>query len=360
MADGSGEGPRKGRGAVSNPPGRFQSVTRESIDDGWDSHDPSPLRLYTQVAVDATRSAIAWNHSPDLPFDRSVNPYRGCEHGCIYCYARPTHAYWDLSPGLDFESRIIAKPDAPQLLEGELAHPDYRCAPLAIGTNTDPYQPLEKRFEITRGILEVLRRYQHPVTVVTKSALVERDIDILADMASEGLAAVSLSVTTFDQSLSRLMEPRAASPSRRLTTIRTLAEAGIPVGVLVAPIIPVLTDSEMEAILEKVAAAGAGHAGYALLRLPYEVQGLFREWLTTHYPLTADRVLKRLAETREGQLNDPHFGTRMKGTGAYAALLAHRFEIACRRLGFPERELALATDRFTPPPPPSGAQLNLL
>ncbi len=343
-----------------NPEGRFEPVTREPVDDGWGSRDLDPPRLQTQVAHDAARTAIAWNDSPDLPFDRSVNPYRGCEHGCVYCYARPSHAYWDLSPGLDFESRILAKPDAPRLLEEELAQPDYQCAPMALGTNTDPYQPLEKRYRITRQVLEVLQRSRHPVSVVTKSALVERDLDILAAMAREDLATVTVSVTTFDRELSRRMEPRAAAPNRRLTTIRTLAEAGIPVGVLVAPVVPVLTDGEMEVILEAVAAAGATSAGYVLLRLPHEVEGLFREWLTAHYPLKANHVMSRLTEAREGRANDPEFGTRMTGTGAYAEMIARRFDLACRRLGLSARERVLDSTRFTAPPPPSGTQLSLL
>ncbi|HKJ70379.1 MAG TPA: radical SAM protein, partial [Gammaproteobacteria bacterium] len=258
-----------------------------------------------------------------------------------------------------FESRIIAKPEAPRLLEQELAHPDYRCAPMAIGTNTDPYQPIEKSYGITRGLLEVLHRCHHPVSMVTKSALVERDLDLLAPMAEAGLASVTVSVTTFDRDLSRRMEPRAAAPNRRLRTIRTLREAGIPVGVLVAPVVPVLTDGEIEMILEAVAEAGATSGGYVLLRLPHEVEGLFREWLASHYPLKADHIMNRLSEARDGRANDPEFGTRMTGTGAYAEMIARRFNLACQRLGLTGHDFALDTRRFTPPPPPTGTQLNL-
>ena len=360
MAGPDGSEPRKGRGAISNPEGRFEAVSREPVDDGWGDKDLPPPTLHTEVATDAARTAIAWNDSPDLPFDRSVNPYRGCEHGCVYCYARPSHAYWDLSPGLDFESRIVAKPDAPRLLEQELAHPDYRCAPMALGTNTDPYQPIEKQYGITRGVLEVLSRSRHPVSLVTKSTLVERDLDLLGPMAEAGLATVTVSVTTFDRDLCRRLEPRAAAPNRRLRTIRNLREAGIPVGVLVAPVIPVLTDSEIEVILEAIAEAGAGSAGYVLLRLPHEVEGLFREWLTTHYPLKADHVMSRLADAREGRANDPEFGSRMTGTGPYAEMIGRRFNLACQRLGLTGHDFDLDTSRFTPPPPPSGTQLNLL
>jgi len=359
MAGADGGEPRKGRGAISNPEGRFEPVSREPVDDGWGDKDLAPPTLRTEVAADASRTAITWNDSPDLPFDRSVNPYRGCEHGCIYCYARPSHAYWDLSPGLDFESRIIAKPEAARLLEQELAHPDYRCAPMALGTNTDPYQPIEKQYGITREVLEVLHRCQHPVSIVTKSALVERDLDLLAPMAEAGLATVTVSVTTFDRDLSRRLEPRAAAPNRRLRTIRTLREAGIPVGVLMAPVVPVLTDGEIEMILEAVAEAGADSAGYVLLRLPHEVEGLFREWLATHYALKADHVMSRLTEARDGRANDPDFGTRMTGTGAYAEMIGRRFNLACQRLGLAGHDLALDSSRFTPPPPPAGTQLNL-
>jgi DNA repair photolyase len=359
MAGGDEAAPRKGRGAVSNPEGRFEPVSYEPVDDGWGERDPQPPTIATEVATDASRTAITWNDSPDLPFDRSVNPYRGCEHGCIYCYARPTHAYWDLSPGLDFESRLLVRPEAARLLEEELARSDYRCAPLALGTNTDPYQPVEKRYEITRRILEVLARTNHPVSIVTKSALVERDLDLLAPMAEKNLASVTLSLTTFDRALSRYLEPRAAAPNRRLRTLKALREAGVPTGVLVAPVIPVLTDGEIERLVETCAEAGVRSAGYVLLRLPHEVEGLFREWLGTHYPLKADHVMSRLREMREGRANDPEFGSRMTGKGAYAEIIQRRFNLACQRLGLTGHEPGLATDRFTPPPPPAGTQLDL-
>ncbi|MFA9461144.1 PA0069 family radical SAM protein [Thiohalorhabdus methylotrophus] len=359
MAGGNRTDPPKGRGATSNPEGRFESVTHEPVDDGWGDKDPAPPSLRTEVAVDAARSAITWNDSPDLPFDRSVNPYRGCEHGCVYCYARPTHAYWDLSPGLDFESRLLVKPEAARLLEEELAAPDYRCAPMALGTNTDPYQPIEKKYGITRALLETLERTSHPVSVVTKSTLVERDLDVLAPMAARNLATVTVSLTTFNRELSRRMEPRAAAPNRRLRIIKNLTSAGIPVGVLVAPVIPVLTDGELERILEACAEAGAGSAGYVLLRLPHEVEGLFREWLATHYPQKADHVMSRLEEARGGAANDPEFGSRMTGTGAYAELIGRRFNLACQRLRLSGHDNALETGLFTPPPPPSGTQMSL-
>ncbi|HKL77066.1 MAG TPA: PA0069 family radical SAM protein [Gammaproteobacteria bacterium] len=359
MAGGNEAAPRKGRGAISNPEGRFEPLTREPVDDGWGERDPQPPPLTTEVAVDASRTAITWNDSPDLPFDRSVNPYRGCEHGCVYCYARPSHAYWDLSPGLDFESRLLVKPEAARLLEAELARPDYRCAPMALGTNTDPYQPVEKTYGITREILEVLARTNHPVSIVTKSTLVERDLDLLGPMAAKNLASVTVSFTTFDRTLSRHLEPRAAAPNRRLRILRNLHAAGIPTGILVAPVIPVLTDGEIERILDACAEAGIRSAGYVLLRLPHEVKGLFWEWLTTHYPLKADHVMSRLRDTREGRTNDPDFGSRMTGKGAYADIIGHRFNLACQRLGIGGHDAALATDRFTPPPPPAGAQLSL-
>ena len=359
MGEADGTRPHKGRGAASKPAGRFQTVTHEPVDDGWRETDTQAPPLRTEVAVDASRSAITWNDSPDLPFDRSINPYRGCEHGCVYCYARPSHAYWDLSPGLDFESRLLMRPEVPRLLEKELADPDYRCAPMALGTNTDPYQPIEKKYGVTRQVLEVLSRAEHPVTITTKSALVERDLDVLAPMAERGQAAVVVSLTTFSRELSRNLEPRAAAPSRRLQVIRSLRQAGIPVGVLVAPVVPVLTDSEIEMILEAVAKAGAGSAGYVLLRLPHEVEGLFREWLTNSYPLKADHVMSQLREVRGGQTSDSRFGRRLTGTGSYAEMIGRRFNLACKRLRLGGHAHALDTSRFTPPPPPTGTQLKL-
>jgi DNA repair photolyase len=351
----------KGRGARSNESGRFEPTARVAFDDGWsteESEDLPPLR--TTVAVDATRTIIARNDSPDIPFDRSINPYRGCEHGCVYCYARPTHAYLGLSPGLDFESRLFAKPDAARLLERELRAPSYRCQMLALGTNTDPYQPIERQHEITREILEVLSAFSHPVGIVTKSALVARDIDILAPMAKRNLAHVFLSITTLDPVLARRMEPRAATPAKRLTTIQALVEAGIPTGVMAAPMIPALNDSELEAILEAAAKAGATGASYILLRLPLEIKDLFGEWLDAHYPDRSNHVLNLIRDTRGGALYDPQFGERMRGKGVYATLLAKRFAMAAKRLGLNQRERApLDTSQFKPPPK-AGDQLTLL
>src|SRR5918911_3326962 len=326
--------PRKGRGAGSNESGRFESEKRVPFDDGWGSSDAEPMRLPTILSVDTTRTIIARNDSPDIGFDRSINPYRGCEHGCIYCYARPSHAYLGLSPGLDFETRIFYKPQAAVLLRGELSKKGYSCKPLALGSNTDPYQPAERRLGITRAILEVLRDFHHPVTIVSKSALVQRDIDILAEMACEKLAVVTISVTTLDRDLARHMEPRAATPERRLETIAALAEAGVPTGVLSAPMIPALNDNEMEAILERARAAGASVAGYTLLRLPLELKALFKEWLETHAPQKAAHVLSLVAQCHGGRVYDSAWSKRMTGGGPYAAMLAARFDRACRRLGY--------------------------
>lgn len=349
---------RKGRGAVTNPDCRYAAHRREAVDDGWWPDDLEPPPLRTTVAVDSSRSVLTRNRSPDVPFDQSINPYRGCEHGCIYCYARPTHAYLGLSPGLDFESRLLLKPRAAELLRQELRRPGYVCRPIALGTNTDPYQPIERAWGIMRQLLEVLAECRHPVSVVTKSALVERDLDLLADMAAQGLAEVTLSVTTLDRQLARRMEPRAAAPQRRLQTVRRLAEAGIPVGVLAAPVIPVLTDGELEAIAEAAAEAGAGRLGYVLLRLPGEVQGLFEEWLQEHCPMKAAHVMSRLRDARGGRANDPRFGTRMTGDGNYAALIAQRLRIVCKRLGLNQTEATLRIDRFRAPPAAEG-QLSL-
>ncbi len=290
-----------GRGAVSNPTGRYERYRHETFDDGWATEDPSPRKIETKIVPEKSKSIIARNDSPDVPFDRSINPYKGCEHGCVYCFARPTHAYLGLSPGLDFESRIFSKPEAPALLRRELARPGYRCDVLALGANTDPYQPAEKRLELTRSILEVLEEHEHPVSIVTKSNLVLRDLDILASMARKRLAHVLISVTTLDRSLARTMEPRAPTPERRVEALRTLHDAGVPVGVLASPMIPGLNDSELEAILEACSEAGAVYANYILIRLPLEVQGLFVEWLETHYPTKAARVLGLIKETREGE-----------------------------------------------------------
>ena len=354
--------PRKGRGAVGNADGRYEPTRREAIDDGWGAAEDDPPPLRTTVTIDATRTIIARNQSPDVPFDRSINPYRGCEHGCVYCFARPTHAWLGLSPGLDFESRLFAKPDAPELLARELARPGYQPAVMALGTNTDPYQPIEREHRITRRILEVLAACNHPVGIVTKSALVARDIDILAPMAARRLARVYLSVTTLDSGLARRLEPRAPTPARRLETMRLLAAAGIPVGVMVAPVIPALTDHEIERILEAAAAAGATSGGHVLLRLPLEIKELFQDWLAAHAPLKARRVLDLVRQTRGGELYQSAWGTRMTGTGPYAESIARRFDLAVKRCGLDGRNRDFDTSLFRPPPPPpkDDRQLTLL
>jgi DNA repair photolyase len=349
----------KGRGAISNRTGRYEPTTRERVDDGWALPPEEETRPDTRVLKDTSRTVIARNNSPDVGFDRSINPYRGCEHGCIYCFARPTHAYLGLSPGLDFETRILTKPDAGKLLEQELAKPGYRPAVIAMGTNTDPYQPLEKKLRITRSILEVLSECRHPVGIVTKSALIRRDIDLLAPMAEQGLAAATISLTTLDSGLSRVMEPRAASPARRLETIRALSAAGIPTGVLVAPMIPALNDREMESLLEAAVEAGARTAGYVLLRLPLEIKDLFEEWLEAHFPGRAKHVLSLVRSMRDGKLYQSEFGTRMTGTGPYADLLAKRFRLAASRLGLTRRDWQFNTSLFRPPVP-KGGQFPLL
>jgi DNA repair photolyase len=359
MDKGAALAPRKGRGSASNDSGRFENEKRVPFDDGWGSADDEPAPVTTTFAVDATRTIIARNDSPDIGFDRSINPYRGCEHGCIYCYARPSHAYLGLSPGLDFETRIFYKPQAATLLAAELRKKGYVCRPIALGSNTDPYQPAERRLGITRAILEVLRDFRHPVTIVSKGALIQRDIDILSEMARERLAVVTISLTTLDRALARQMEPRAATPERRLETIAALAAAGVPTGVLTAPMIPALNDSEMERLLERARVAGAVSAGYTLLRLPLELKALFREWLETHVPERAAHVLSLVAQTHGGRLYDAAWSTRMTGAGPYAEMLRLRFERACRRLGFDRRSVQpLDTSRFRPPPRP-GDQLAL-
>ncbi|TCJ15787.1 PA0069 family radical SAM protein [Parasulfuritortus cantonensis] len=327
--------PPPGRGATGNPGNRYAAHAREACDDGWGSLDAEPPPLRTELLVDRSRTVISYNQSPDVPFDRSINPYRGCEHGCVYCFARPTHAWLGLSPGLDFESRLFHKPDAPAVLRGELAKPGYRCAAIALGINTDAYQPVERRLGLTRAIIEVLAEHGHPFTVVTKSALIERDLDLLGPLAARGLVQVAISVTTLDRHLARTLEPRAAAPERRLETLRRLAAAGVPVTALVAPVIPFLNDHELEAILAAAHAAGARDAGYALVRLPLEVKELFRDWLALHAPLKAERVLNRLRDCRAGKDNDSRFGSRMRGEGEYADLIARRFALARRRLAFP-------------------------
>jgi DNA repair photolyase len=351
--------PRKGRGAGSNESGRFESEKRVPFDDGWSAADPGPTPVATTLTVDATRTIIARNDSPDIGFDRSINPYRGCEHGCIYCYARPSHAYLGLSPGLDFETRIFYKPQAATLLAAELRKKGYVCRPLALGSNTDPYQPAERRLGITRAILEVMRDFRHPVTIVSKSALIQRDLDILSEMARDRLAIVTISLTTLDRALARRMEPRAATPERRLETIAALAAAGVPTGVLTAPMIPALNDNEMEELLARAYAAGASSAGYTMLRLPLELKALFREWLEAHFPDKAGHVLSLVAQAHGGRLYDAAWSKRMTGTGPYADMLRLRFERACRRLGFERRALQpLEVGRFHPPPQ-RGDQLAL-
>lgn len=343
--------PRIGRGAVSNRSGRFERLHSTTIDDGWRTardEDPQP-RLDTTVTFDQSRSIIALNDSPDIGFDRSINPYRGCEHGCVYCFARPTHAWLGLSPGLDFETRLFAKPDAAGLLERELAKPGYQPRPIAMGTNTDPYQPVERRLKVTRSILEVLAAHDHPVSIVTKSALVTRDLDLLTPMAEKGLASVSVSVTTLDADLATAMEPRAARPERRLETIRILAAANIPVTVMAAPMIPALNDHELEAILIRARQAGAVHAGYILLRLPLELKDLFSEWLATHYPDRKQRVLSRLRQMRGGELYESRFGSRMRGRGHDAKLLEERFHLTCQKQGYTEDRALLDASRFRKP-----------
>jgi DNA repair photolyase len=354
-----GHQPFKGRGASSNPAGRFEVLTHEKTDDGWyqDEILESPSET---VLPDRARGVITTNDSPDVGFDQSINPYRGCSHGCVYCFARPTHAYLDLSPGLDFETKLFYKADAVKILEAELSKPRYVCKTIALGINTDGYQPLERRLGITRSILAVLARCRHPVTIVTKSALILRDIDLLADLARDRLISVMLSVTSLSDDIKRTLEPRTASPQARLRVIQQLAQAGIPVGVLVAPVIPAITDHEMEAILAAAREAGATSAGYVLLRLPHEVKILFRQWLMDHYPERAKHVMSLINQARGGKDYDSQFGLRMRGTGPYAELLRTRFELAARKLGFDSSSdrHELDTSKFLPPTP-AAAQMSL-
>jgi DNA repair photolyase len=341
-----------GRGAVSNPGVRFDARDASPFDDGWETlcQDVGELpRLDTTLIRDATRSAISWNTSPDIGFDRAVNPYRGCEHGCIYCYARPTHAYLGYSPGLDFETKLVFKPDVAELLEKELRKPGYVPRTLALGSNTDPYQPVERTLKLTRSVLEVLDRFNHPVGIVTKSSGVLRDLDILASMAKRNLARVHMSVTTLDPRLARVMEPRAATPARRLHAIAELTRAGVPTGVLAAPMIPGLNDAELEKILAASAKAGARHAGYVLLRLPHELRDMFEAWLHTHFPDRVRHVLSLIRQTRAGELNDPRFHHRFSGQGVYADLLMRRFGRATRQYGFGEVRTQLDCARFAVP-----------
>ena len=352
---------RKGRGAVSNPSVRFEPAQREAFDDGWATLEQSFAELPplpTSLTEDRAKSALSYNESPDLGFDRSINPYRGCEHGCIYCYARPSHAYLGFSPGLEFETRLMFKPDIAALLEKELRKPGYQPRPIALGANTDPYQPVERQLGLTRAVLDVLDRFNHPVTIVTKSAGVLRDMDVLQRLAARNLVRVCLSVTTLDPALARIMEPRAATPARRLQAIRELTAAGIPTAILAAPMIPAVNDMELEKLLEQGAAAGATSAGYVLLRLPLEIKQLFEEWLARHMPDRAARVLSLIRQSRGGALYDSRFGQRQTGSGPYAELLARRFTVAMRRLGLEKRgggAGALDCTRFTVP----GAQMSL-
>ncbi len=341
---------RKARGAISNRTGRFEAFAVEAVDDGWGIADELLPPLQTTVQPEPTHSVITKNNSPDIPFDQSINPYRGCEHGCSYCYARPSHAYLNLSPGLDFETKLFYKKDAALRLREELNRRDYRASPINLGANTDPYQPIERRLGITRSLLEVLAESHHPVTIVTKGALVVRDIDVLARLAAERLVKVFVSVTTLDDELKRRMEPRAASPKARLAAISRLAAAGIPTGVMFAPVVPAINDHELEGVLDAATTAGAKTAGYVLLRLPAEVKDLFYEWLETHYPDRSRRVRSRIHELRGGRDNDPRFGHRMRGQGPWAELLHRRFETSCRRNGLEKgRDAPLTTELFRPP-----------
>jgi DNA repair photolyase len=348
----------RGRGARSNDVGRYEPHTRVLCDDGWANDETAPS-VKTEVLRDTSRTIITRNKSPDISFDRSINPYKGCEHGCIYCFARPTHAYLGLSPGADFESRIFAKPNAAELLRRELSAPGYTPRVIAMGTNTDPYQPIEREMRITRSILEVLREFNHPVGIVTKSALILRDLDILAAMAEKGLAKVALSVTTLDHRLARVMEPRASTPLKRIDAIHHLAQSGVPTSVMFAPVIPALNDEELEAVLGKAAEAGARSAGYVLLRLPLEIKDLFREWLEANEPGRAKHVISLIRQMRGGKDYDSQWHTRMKGTGPYAEMIARRFQLAVKRLGLNREHASLVLNRFERPPM-LGEQLALL
>jgi DNA repair photolyase len=351
---------RKGRGAISNPEGRFESRRVEAVDDGWMIDGDAQLPpLATTITAERVRSIISRNDSPDIPFEQSINPYRGCGHGCVYCYARPAHSYINLSPGLDFETKLFYKDNAAEILREELSRPRYVCKSITLGANTDPYQPIERELKVTRSILEVLQEFHHPVSIITKGHLIERDIDILAALARENLACVHVSVTTLDSELKRILEPRAPGAAARLHAIRTLHAAGVPVGVLVAPVIPAINDHEIEHILAAVARAGARTAGYVMLRLPYEVKDLFREWLAEHYPLRAAHVMSLINNLRGGRDNDPNFGSRMRGTGPFAELVRRRFDVACSRLNLnAARRVPLDVRNFWVPMPPA-AQLDL-
>ena len=346
-----------GRGARSNATGRFEGQEREYGDDGW-AIDETIVPLRTEVSEERARRIITYNKSPDLPFDRSINPYRGCEHGCVYCFARPTHAWLGLSAGLDFETKLIARPNAPEILEKELRAKRYSVAPITIGTNTDPYQPIEKTHKVMRGCLEVLQAFHHPVAIVTKGTLIERDVDILSEMAARGLARVGISVTSLDAGLSRRLEPRAPAPTRRLRTIQTLSDAGISVRVMTSPVIPGLTDSELESILTEGAKAGATAASWIMLRLPLEVSELFQEWLREHYPDRFNKVMSRVRDMHDGKEYSSDWGRRMRGTGLYAELIRKRYDLTVRRLGLDQVQPNLRCDLFHPPLR-TGDQLSL-
>jgi DNA repair photolyase len=348
----------KGRGALSNPAGRFERTGIEAFDDGWYVEE-EPDSVETTLEPDRAKSVISTNDSPDIGFDQSINPYRGCSHGCVYCYARPSHAYMGLSPGIDFETRLFYKADVAKVLESELARPSYVCKPIMLGSNTDPYQPDERRMLVTRSILEVLARCRHPVSIVTKGALVVRDIDIFSDLARDNLVSVTVSITSLDSDIKRTLEPRAASPQARLRAVDQLSKADVPVGILVAPIIPALTDHEMERIMEAAVERGARWAGYVMLRLPYEVKDLFREWLAEHHPQKASHVMSLIQDVRGGRDNDPNFGSRMKGTGPVAQLIRSRFKVAHRRLGLDSLERAELDTKLFRPPGIAGAQMDL-
>jgi DNA repair photolyase len=352
------------RGALSQIQGRFETAERSPVDDGWAREDEELPELRTTVTEERARSIIARNESPDVPFEQSINPYRGCEHGCIYCFARPTHAYLELSPGLDFETKLFAKTNAVELLKEEISKKGYRAKPIAFGTNTDCYQPIERRYKVMRGILELLSACDHPLTIVTKSALIERDIDLLAPMAKKNLVKAFVSITTLDPRLARALEPRAASPRRRVDALRALAGAGIPCGVMVAPLIPALTDKSLEDVLEAAAEAGAIMAGWILLRLPNEVRPLFKEWLAAHHPQRADHVISIVRQSRGGRENDPNFGSRMTGSGNFVDLIGKRFHLACKRLGLNSEDNHMAArgglDCSLFRPPSLGGQMQLI
>jgi DNA repair photolyase len=344
----------KGRGAASNREGRFESARSEAFDDGWMPDNEAAPPIETHVTHERARAIISRNDSPDIPFDQSINPYRGCEHGCIYCYARPSHSYLNLSPGLDFETKLFAKTNAVELLRAELSKPNYRVSPINLGANTDPYQPIERRYMLTRQIIEVLTEFKHPLTIVTKNALVERDLDLLTELARQNLVYVFVSVTSLDNRLAAKLEPRASAPHRRIEAIRRLSQAGVPCGVLVAPIIPMLTDRWVEQIVERAAAAGARMAGYTILRLPHELKGLVREWLEQHFPERAEHVMSLVRQMRGGKENDPRFGSRMRGEGEFAGLIRQRFAIASKKFGLARsRDIKLDDSLFTRPRPTS-------